>query len=558
MPVPTPFRIDEALWPELSSRMKKVLFTGCSAPVTVVASCLLMFTVAARADVRLPAVFSDNMVLQQGVPVTVWGFADEGEEVTVQFQGQSVKATAFKQLPNPASRWKLRLAPLKASATPDVFTVSGKNKLERKNVLVGEVWIASGQSNMEFGLRSSHESQPDMDAANLPLIRLFTVPRAKLTAPADDVKASWQVCSPQSVQNFSAVAFYFGRDLHAALKVPIGLIHTSWGGTPAEAWTSQSSIEGNAELRRDFVEKFANAQNIYADAVKKYYAEAEELKKKGQKPAAPAPKAPAPPPTWRGAELYNGMIAPLVPYAIKGAIWYQGEANASRFGQYRVLFPEMIKGWRKAWEQGDFPFLAVQLAPWDKSRKRSLEEITAAAEESDWARLREVQVQTAQALPNYGLAVITDVGDKDDIHPTKKRPVGARLALAARAIAYGEKISYAGPAFKAMNVQGEKAVLSFEHVGAGLEARGGKLTGFAVCGADKKFVPADAELRADQTIAVSAPTVKQPVAVRFGWADFPVVNLFNKDGLPASPFRTDTFPPLPPPAPPGKPAPAKK
>ena len=288
---------------------------------------------SALAEVRLPAIFSDNMVLQQGVPLVVWGFADEGEEVTVQFQGQSVKATAFKQLPNPASRWKLRLTPLKASATPEVFTVQGaKNKLERKHVLVGEVWVCSGQSNMEFGMRGAHEAQPDIDAANLPLIRFFTVPRSKLAAPADDVKASWQPCTPQTALNFSAVAFYFGRDLHGALKVPIGLIHTSWGGTPAEAWTSQSAIEAHAELRRDFVEKFANAQNAYVEALKKFNMDTDELKKKGQKQTASAPKAPPPAPAWRGAELYNGMIAPLIPYAIKGAIWYQGEANASRHG----------------------------------------------------------------------------------------------------------------------------------------------------------------------------------------------------------------------------------
>jgi sialate O-acetylesterase len=235
------------------------------------------------------------------------------------------------------------------------------------------------------------------------------------------------------------------------------------------------------------------------------------------------------------------MIAPLIPYAFKGAIWYQGESNAGRAWQYRTLFADMIRNWRSDWGEGDFSFLAVQLAPWDKARKRSVEDITAATGDSDWAELREAQSLAAKVLPKVGLAVITDVGDKDDIHPTKKEPVGARLALLARGISYGEKIEYSGPAYKSMQVKDGKVILTFDHADGGLESRGGRLRGFSICGEDKKFVWALADIDGNK-IVVSNPQVEKPVAVRYGWADYPVVNLFNRGGLPASPFRTDNFP----------------
>jgi sialate O-acetylesterase len=255
----------------------------------------------------------------------------------------------------------------------------------------------------------------------------------------------------------------------------------------------------------------------------------------------PTNNAKAPRPPWKPAELYNGMIAPLIPYAIKGAIWYQGESNAGRAQQYRSLFTDMIRNWRNDWGQGDFAFLEVQLAPFDKGKKRPLEAISETPVESDWAELREAQMLATKSLPNVGLAVITDVGEKDDIHPKKKEPVGTRLALAARGIAYSEKIEYSGPAYKSMKVKGDKAIISFDHASSGLEARGGELQGFAVCGDDKKFVWAKAEIDGDKVV-VSSPQVTKPIAVRYGWADYPVVNLWNKAGLPASPFRTDDFP----------------
>jgi sialate O-acetylesterase len=247
------------------------------------------------------------------------------------------------------------------------------------------------------------------------------------------------------------------------------------------------------------------------------------------------------PPPWRPSELYNGMIAPLLPYAIKGAIWYQGESNAGRAKQYRSLFPEMISNWRWDWGQGDFPFIAVQLAPFDKSKRRTLEAITEKPGDSDWAELREAQLLATKALPNVGMAVITDVGEKDDIHPKKKEPVGERLAKAALGIAYGQKIEYSGPLYKDMQVFGSQAFVTFDHAKSGLQARGGELTGFAICGADKQFVWGKAAIQGDKVV-VSSPQVSKPVAVRYGWADYPVVNLWNKAGFPASPFRTDDFP----------------
>ena len=461
----------------------------------------------ARADVRLPALFSDNMVLQQEMSAPVWGWADEGEEVTVQFRGKQVR-TKTKH-----GKWVVHLTNLKAGG-PDSLMIQGKNKIELKNVLVGEVWVCSGQSNMEWPLDKSFESGPDISGCANPNLRLFLVAKARSDVPLEDVKAQWKECNPQSTPGFSAVGFYFGRELQKSRKVPVGLIGTYWGGSPAEVWMSKSTLESNPEYKKDILDS-------YTEAVRK----ADGDKKKM--------------PGWKPTELYNGMIAPLVPFAIKGAIWYQGESNAGRAEQYRRLFRDMIRNWRQDWGEKDFTFLAVQLAPWDP--KRSLEEIASKPVESGWAELREAQLLTTKALPKVGMAVITDVGDKNDIHPTKKRAVGERLALAARSIAYGEKIEYSGPMYKSMTVSGGKVVLSFDHTDGGLEAREGPLKGFAICGSDKRFVWADAVIQ-DDKVVVSSPQVPEPTAVRYGWADFPIVNLWNKAGLPASPFRTDDFP----------------
>ncbi len=501
--------------------------------LALVAALWLLSLSGLRADVRLPGLFSDNMVLQQGRPLNIWGWADPQEAVSVQFRKQTVKTTADAD-----GRWAVTLRPERAGG-PDAMVVTGKQRVEIGNVLVGEVWICSGQSNMEWPLHRSFEPQADIASADNPRIRLFTVPKKKALEPVDDVPAKWALCSPATVPNFSAVGYYFGRALERSRQVPVGLINTSWGGSPAEVWMSQAALEADAGYQRDILNAYTAQKRNYDQALARWEQEKAEADKAGQKFEKGRPGEP-----WRPAELYNGMIAPLVPYGIRGAIWYQGESNAGRAWQYRTLFADMIRNWRRDWGQGDFTFLAVQLAPWDRNKKRTLETIAAEPVESDWAELREAQMHVAKTLRKVGVAVITDVGDKDDIHPTKKVPVGERLALAARAIAYREKIDGLSPVYKNARFSGGRAVVKFNSVGGGLEARDGDLTGFAIAGPDRRFVWAKAEIQGRNKVVVSSPSVPQPTAVRYGWADYPVVNLFSQCGLPASPFRTDNFPML--------------
>jgi sialate O-acetylesterase len=501
-----------------------------------------------QADVRLHGLFTDNMVLQRQMPVPVWGWADEGEQVTVQFRNQRLSTVAK------GGRWQVRLAPMPAGG-PDELLVLGKTRVVLRNVMVGEVWIASGQSNMEWPLRATDKAAVDIPASSNWFVRLYTVPKLRADAPVDNVAGSWEVCGPLTVSNFSAVAYYFGRDLQAALGVPIGLIHSSWGGSPAEVWMSQPVLEADPEYKRDILDGYTVALARFEEALARFIKEEEAAKAAGKPFARRRPTTP-----WKPACLYNGMIAPLIPFAIRGAIWYQGESNAGRAWQYRRLFPDLIRNWRRDWGQGDFPFLLVQLAPF--------REIKSEPGESDWAELREAQALATKLLPKVGMAVITDVGDEKDIHPKQKEPVGARLALAARRIAYGQRVVHSGPVFKRMRVKGSKVILSFDHVDGGLVAQPvrqaevrklwatqppgqlysvtkGKLVeplvGFAIAGPDRKFVWAQAVIEGD-TVVVSSPAVQRPVAVRYGWADYPVVNLANAAGLPACPFRTDDFP----------------
>ncbi len=478
---------------------------------------------ALSAAVKPAPLFSDNMVLQAGQPVPVWGWADDGEVVTIKFRNQKVSTTARNLA------WQLKLGKLKAGG-PDVFTISTKSEtIQFTNVLVGDVWVCSGQSNMEWPMSRSFEPAADIASATNAMIRVFNVRKNRADAPTTVVKATWELCSPKSIEGFSAVGYYFGRDLQQARRVPVGLIGTYWGGTPAEAWMSREALEINPRYVKEILDPSAAGDKSWRSATAAFEKEKAEATAAGTSFAKQAPGRP-----WGGnGELYNGMIAPLIPYAIKGAIWYQGESNAGRAEQYRTLFPDMIRCWRRDWGQGDFPFFAVQLAPFQAVKEQPAD--------SAWAELREAQLLAAQVLPNVGMAVITDVGDPKDIHPKWKQPVGARLALAARAIAHGEKIEYSGPIYRKLEIKGNQAILHFDHARKGLEARGGELKGFAICGEDRKFVWAKAEIVGD-IVVVSSPDVARPVAVRYGWADFPEVNLWNKDGLPASPFRTDSFP----------------
>jgi sialate O-acetylesterase len=454
----------------------------------------------ARADVKPHALIADGMVLQQGVKCPIWGTAAPGEKVTVTFnkggdKGNDIVAAA--ETADKDGRWRIDLGPLNAGG-PYRMEIQAGNTVALNDVYVGEVWVASGQSNMEWPVDASANPAEVKKEAKNPRIRLFTVPKRVAAEPVSDVASKWLECNPATVGPFSAVAYHFGRHLQQARDVPIGLINTSWGGTIAEAWTPRSALERDPALK-----SLVPAGTI----------------------ATNNPN--------QGTVLYNGMIAPLLPYAVKGAIWYQGESNAGRAHQYRTLFPALIESWREAWKDPEMPFFFVQLAPWRN--------VTAQPLESDWAELREAQLLTTQKVKKTGMAVITDVGDAADIHPRQKEPVGARLAVAARAIAYGEKVEPSGPVFQAMEVDGNKAVLRFKHAGKGLEARHGMPIGFTVAGEDRKFYNANAEIKGD-TVVVSCDKVSKPVAVRFGWANCPVCDLWNKDGLPASPFRTDDFP----------------
>jgi len=461
--------------------------------VTCVMAVMLVATLAlaaAAATVRPNPMFSDGAVLQRGISVPVWGTANDGEKITVSFADQKVSTTAKN------GKWMVRLAPLSVGG-PRVMTISGDNTIEIKDILVGDVWVCSGQSNMQWSLAGTANAKEDIAKSLDSHLRLLQVPMLTADSPSSEVPVKWEKCRPGKVNDFTAVGYFFGRDLRKALNVPIGLINSSWGGTYAQTWMTREGFESNPALR-----------HILTDPI-----------------AKDGPNRPT--------VLYNGMIAPLQPYAIKGAIWYQGESNAGGAYEYRTLFPAMIESWRKSWGQGDFTFLFVQIAPFMK--------IATEPEESNWAELREAQLLTSQHCPNTGMAVITDYGSPDDIHPKQKEPVGARLALAARAVAYSEDIIYRGPTYKGMKVKGDSIALYFDSVGGGLVAKGGELTGFTIAGADRKFYNAEAKI-VGKSVVVRSASVAKPVAVRYGWANCPVVNLFNVEDLPATPFRTDDFP----------------
>ena len=461
----------------------------------------------AVADVKPHALFSDGMVLQQGMKVNVWGQADDGEMILVRYRGQEALTTAR------GGNWKVQLGPFQPGPS-DTLTIHGRNTIEIKDVVVGEVWVASGQSNMEWPVVASENGAEEAKLANLPDVRLFTVPKNVQAKPIGAVRSNWLPCTPKSVLGFSAVGYYFGRKLQWELNVPVGIIHTSWGGTPAEAWTSREALAANPRLKAELLDPFDHAVANPPPPPK------EEPGKKRRNQPGVNQNSPT--------TLYNGMIAPIKNYAIRGAIWYQGESNASRADQYRVLFPAMIECWRKEWNQGNFPFYFVQLAPFKSGVA--------------WAELRESQRETAHKLQNAAQAVITDidVGDPRDIHPKKKREVGERLAAIALVDVYNRKGEGRGPDVKGQRVEGSSIVLEFDHVGRGLVVHGDKLRGFTIAAEDQKFVPAEAKLAANK-VAVSSSGVAKPVAVRYDWTDVPDGNLFNADGFPTTPFRTDSF-----------------
>ncbi|MGC8784903.1 MAG: sialate O-acetylesterase [Armatimonadota bacterium] len=497
--------------------------------------CWMLLAVSAVADVRLARIFSDHAVLQQRKLVPVWGTADPGEKVTVEFRGQKVSTVA-----NDNGEWRVTLKPMPAGG-PFQMTVRGNNTIVLDDVLVGEVWICSGQSNMEWPVALSNNAEQEIAQANYPQIRLFTVPKAVSDQPLKDLNGgAWQPCTPETVRSFSAVGYFFIRELHRTLKVPVGMIQSAWGGTPAESWTSKPTLMANPSLRY-LLENWQRAEANYPQVLENYQKQLAAWEKAAAQARAegkPEPKKPDQPQDprtnpWKPSGLFNAMIAPIVPYALQGVIWYQGESNAGRAYEYRTLFPAMIQDWREAWAQGDFPFLFVQLA--------NFMAVKPEPGESAWAELREAQTM-ALALPKTGMAVAIDIGDANDIHPRNKQDVGKRLALNALAIAYGKKVVYSGPLYERMKREGNAIRLYFKHVNGGLTTPNGEpLRGFAIAGADRRFVWAEARIEGN-TVVVSSPQVPEPVAVRYAWADNPVCNLYNRAGLPASPFRTDDWP----------------
>ena len=503
-----------------------------SAMVTVLSAVVLLSCAAGPtwADVRLPHVIGDNMVLQRGMPVPIWGWAEPGEKVTVKVAGQEKSAAACDE-----GMWRVTLDAIQGGGAVEM-TVAGKNTITVKNILIGEVWLCSGQSNMQFGVGGSKSAKQAIPSAKFPKIRLFDVPRVPSISPQTDCKATWRECSPATVPGFTAVGFFFGRKLHKDLDVPIGLIGSSWGGTLIEPWTPPSgfaavkSLEGIAKGIEKRDQDYRKSLIGAVDAMDAWVKSARKAIAAGKNP----PHPPAMPGQRRinhqsPTALYNGMIHPVVPFAIRGAIWYQGESNMGQGMVYHEKMKALIAGWRKVFGHEDLSFYFVQLAPYARYGNGAL------------PRIWEAQTATL-AIPGTGMAVITDVGNTKDIHPRNKVDVGERLALWALAKNYGKTdLVYSGPLYKSMSVEDGKVRIKFDHVGGGLVSRDGKdLTHFQIAGADKKFLPAKAVIDG-KDVVVSCDAVKKPVAVRFGFHKTAEPNLMNKEKLPASPFRTDRW-----------------
>lgn len=500
--------------------------------------CCFLSSSRAFAEIRLPSLFSDHMVLQRDVAVPVWGWAAPGESVTVTIDGQSKSSTA-----DSSGKWSVKLDKLTAKEST-TMVVKGSETLTVSDVMVGEVWIGSGQSNMQLPVGGANNAAAEIAKANFPQIRLFTVERKTSPSPLDSCQGKWVLCSPQTVGPFSATAYFFGRDLHQSLKVPVGLINASWGGTPIEAWTSMDVQQSKPEFA-PLLERWkkqvaapydeAAAMARYDKQMQVWKTVSEKRKAEG-KPPGQEPRKPMAPRLMPNhpANLFNGMIAPLIPYAIRGVVWYQGENNSAspNPGLYNVQLPLLIKDWRQRWGQGDFPFAWVQLPNF---KKRNADPGAV----STWAIIREAMLHSL-SVPNTGMAIIIDSGEEGNIHPKNKQVVGARLALWAKAKVYDQKIPHSGPLPGPFTIKGSEVTVSFTNADGGLVAKGGELKGFALAGADKKWAWANARIEGDKVV-VSSPEVSSPVAVRYAYGDNPDCNLTNGAGLPASPFRTDTW-----------------
>lgn len=492
-------------------------------------TCCYLLPALAPAQVKPATLFSDHMVLQRDMPIPVWGTASPGEKVTVAFNGQSQSTIAA-----PDGHWSVRLNKLTAGG-PYEMKIAGKNTVVLHDVLVGEVWLAAGQSNMAFTVSSKAEffaGMLDEDkviaAANDPNIRMFTVATVKALTPQQSVNGSWKVSSPQTVGAFSAIGYVFARELEERLHVPVGILTVAFGSSTAESWLPREALASDPQLK-PMLDGF--------DALEAFY-KTHPHSSVAQAPSAPEPLngRPMPPSTLlrdpaedqhQPTVMFNGMLHPVIPYAIRGAIWYQGESivgGAAGVALYPHVMETLLNTWRALWGEGDFPFYAVQLAPLDNISNNPV--------------VREQQGKIL-ALPNTGLAITIDAGDPTNVHPKNKEPVGQRLALLALAQTYGFQLESSGPVFASMKLEGRSIRIRFTHAAGGLVAKGGPLTGFTIAGSDQTFVPAQATIQGD-SVLVSSSSVPAPVAVRYAWADYPAgCNLYNAAGLPAAPFRTD-------------------
>lgn len=492
---------------------------------------------ALRAELKVPAIIGDHMVLQQNQPNPISGWDTPGTKITVSFAGQQYSTTAGSD-----GKWAVKLAPAPANATPQTLTIKGTTTQKIQDVLIGEVWMCSGQSNMGFQLGQDWNGDLEAAASKLPNLRLLKVPLLGTQELQTDFKGQWQASTAETARSFTAVGFLFGRYLHEILGVPVGLIDNAWGGSSAEAWVRRSTLENEPRFKALMEAATKHEAELQSEKGK---ADAERAlarwREASQRAKADGKAPPRRPDNWlagqhRPGNIFAGVLSPTLGYGMRGVVWYQGESNAGRAYEYAELFPFLIEQWRKEWGQGDFPFYWVQLADYRAEKPEPAE--------SDWAELREAQTKTLK-LPHTGQAVIIDLGEGRDIHPRNKHDVAARLVRWALVNDYGLRLPYRSPEFKSLAIDGGKAVVTFDCFGSRLrpfdvdEARG-----FAICGADKVWHWAKGKVVGADKVELSSEQVAAPVAVRYAWADNPVCNLFSNDGLPVTPFRTDDFTPI--------------
>ena len=513
--------------------------------------CLLALAATASAEVKLPAIVGDNMVLQQRIAAPLWGWAHPGETVTVAGSwGGKASAVADDK-----GKWKLRL-PTPSHGGPYTLTIKGANEITVKNVMIGEVWLCAGQSNMGWRLLFTSEGKEDTASAALPNLRIFRSERCHSPTPKEDCSATWTPCTPDTAATCSAVSFYFARKLHQELKIPVGIVLQPYAGTPIEGWMPKEIQMEDPRTRKIIEETDADSATYDPAAAKKQLERALESWKRGERKGKPVLRTPG---NWGHqypGNIFNGMIAPVRPYGIRGAIWYQGERNAKDVAQaanYIRQLPLLIDYYRSSWHEmsgghvaRDFPFYFVQLPSWLAAQTAPVEPDAA------WAVSREMMRLVARSVPNTGVAVSIDTGDDVLLHPKDKKPIGLRLAYLALKKTYDKDFVEYGPFYKSCRAEGGKIVLTFDSVGSGLmTGKAGPLDSFAIAGKDRKFVWAHAVIdpstgsgQVANTVVVSAKGISAPVAVRYAWAMNPSHRnlLYNKEGIPASPFRTDDWP----------------